>query len=222
MLAWAVRNIAGNPLYERLTRREVWPDVRACLRLGIGMAVGGLALIAFAILSDPLARHPALGIPLPNFILLLNASIRILSLPLLATLIIARVIRAIEQGEFNLIQISRMSNGEIVEGFIASALFRMRLAWAVAVGLALPTFAAIFYLSLRQMRNVYLCDTNTLACLTNARPEFAVFQFAVGMFSLIVDYAVYYGWMWLISYGSVWLALRIRSVGPSTGVLALP
>ena len=56
----------------------------------------------------------------------------------------------------------------------------------------------------------------------NARTEFAVFQFGVGVFSIIVDYAVYYGWVWLVSYGSVWLALRLRSMGPSTGVLALP
>lgn len=222
MLAMAVQNIAANPLFERLTRREVWPDLRSCLRLAAAVALGGLTLIALAVWSDPLARHPVLGIPIPNLILLLNGGIRILSLPLLATLIVAKVIRAIEQGEFSLIQISRISNGEIVEGFVASALYRMRIAWTIAVGLALPTLAAIFYQDLRQMRRVYLCNQNTLACLGNARPEYAVFQLGVGIFAEIVDYAVYYGWVWLVSYGSVWLALRLRSIGTSTGALVLP
>jgi len=222
MLASMIHNMAVNPLFERLTRRATWPDVRAWLIVAAATTLGGLALIIGAVMADPLTRNAPGGVPVPNLILLVNATARILSLPALAVLIVFPVIRAIQQGEFGLIQISRLTNSEIVEGFIAAALYRMRLAWAALAGLILPTYAAIMYQSVRSIRQVYLCDTNTLGCLGNGRVEIMIFQAVIALFVLAIDALVYMGWAWLISYGSVWVALRLRAIGAASGTLLIP
>jgi len=222
MLASMIHNMAINPLFERLTRRATWPDVRTLAVVIVTVCVSGLALIVSAVLADPLARHSPVGVPLPNVILVTNAVIRILSLPVLAVLIISPVVRAIEHGEFGLIQISRLTNNEIVDGFVSAALYRMRIMWAVMVGLILPTFTTIMYQSVHDIRRVFLCDTNTLSCLTNGRIDVMAMQLFVTVFVLAVDTLVYTGWVLLVSYGSVWVALRLRAIGAASGTLLIP
>lgn len=222
MLAGMIHNMAINPLFERLTRRATWPDMRILAAVATTITLGGLALIAGAVVNDPLARHSPIGVPLPNLILITNAAIRILSLPLLAALIIGPVVRAIEQGEFGLIQISRLTNNEIVDGFVSAAMYRMRVVGAVMAGLIVPTFATIMYHSVHDIRRVILCNTNTLACLTNGRVDVMIFQALIALFMLTVDALVYTGWVLLVSYGSVWVALRLRAIGTASGTLAIP
>lgn len=136
-----------NPVYVRLTRHAGWPSEPARLRIQI--AAAGL-LVALGAVALSYLLNTVLFLTVPLAFITAGTVLGALS-PLAALIATAITMGSASSAEdLKLVMLSNLTPHDIVYGYYRAALHRLRLLWAIAVGLLPGIAVSVAYSSLMQ------------------------------------------------------------------------
>lgn len=123
---------ANNPLYGRLTHSARWPSLRAARAIAAGLGLTALALGLYelnAVVNG--SSQASLSGPLGFGAWLLG----LLLCPVASATASSLTRQATSGDEYRLLRLTPITSGQIVNGLVTGALFRLRLALAIFTGL---------------------------------------------------------------------------------------
>ncbi len=205
-----------NPVYLRLTRHAGWPSPREAIRVGIGLAAVASLLVIASVVGRPLIG--SLLSAAPSLVVLAMGVLVVFTPPLAMMITALATGQDARKEDFNLLLISQVRSKQIVEAHIRASAYRLRLLWAIALGLALPAWLSLATIFATRL------------ALNRCQPPYCVPVFGSWLFGLllgllalgaaaVVSYMIYQ----LAIAAGVWLGLRWLGAAPMVagGILAL-
>jgi hypothetical protein len=215
------KNIRNNPILSHLMRHAGWPSLQTALFIAAALTVIGLALT-----SSAYALYPGGGTLSFSSHTVLTVELLLLVFgPLItAVVVVVSTVRAIDTKAYQMMRLSELSERDIVSGYAAGALFRLRSLWITAGGLVFPLIMALIHLGV-VVTIVFACIVDPMKVDPNCIPpepsEIVMRQVGIALILTLCYVAVFIAWNYLAAGLGVWMAFQHRQTGKALVVTLL-
>ncbi len=220
------KTLKNNPILLHQMRNARWPSLRTAWLIAAALTVIGLALTVTAYAISPGGEKGWVLIA-PGSIFLFGSLMMIFGPLLTAVVTMVVTVRAIGSENYQMMRLSQLSERDIVRGYLASAMFRLRSLWMVVGGFVLPLVASVTHIGV-YLEVMYTCDLNVnlmqmdSRCIPPQPSEVIIEQIGTG-FAVTASYmALFVAWNWLAITLGLWMAFRHRHMGKALVWTLLP
>lgn len=220
-----IKNLKNNPILAQQMRNARWPSLRTAVWIAVALAVVGLVLTIGGYVISP-DGEKGWVLVVPSVIMLTETLLMVFGPLITAVVAVVMVVRAIGSENYQMIRLSQLSERDIVNGYLAGVLFRLRSLWMITGGLALPLIAAMTHIGV-VFAVLFTCDLNRnlmqmdSRCIPPQPSDIIMEQVGTALIATASYVILFIAWNWLAAHLGVWAAFRYRHLGKGLSAVLL-